>query len=236
MLTPLRDQVRGMLGNRGNMTRIRTMARRGRRGFTLIELMIVVAILGILAAIAIPALSKYMRRAKTSEAKGQIAKMFDATSAYFQSEVVGRGDTDFITSGAALSDSASHKCPHWSSNAASGSAGSTPPISQDCNVGPGGRCVPSGSPGAAGYYDITLWSANEVWNGLNFGQEQGHFFHYNFVYTNTLTGYGSCQFTAQAFGDLDGDKTLYSTYERSGAADQGGVNAQGGLYIAHDTE
>lgn len=208
------------------------------KGFTLIELMIVVAIIGILAAIAIPALTKYMRKARTSEAKAQIAKLFDATSAYFNEEHVERGATELLGSGGTVTARAPHVCPYLNAGAiASGAAGVTPPISLDCNQGPGSRCVPApGGGGGGGYYDMALWTDNNAWNGLNFQQEQGHYYHYNFKYLNSNTGYGTCQFTAQAFGDLDGDKTVYSTYERSGAADQNGVNAAVGLFIENDLE
>jgi prepilin-type N-terminal cleavage/methylation domain-containing protein len=205
------------------------------RGFTLIEIMIVVAILGILAAIAIPALTKYMRRAKTSEARIQLSKIFDSTSAFFNEEHVERGQVATIGAGGTLAASASHGCPTVDGVTATIVAGTTPELSLNCNDGPGGRCVPAVA-GAAPYYDMTVWTNNRVWNSLNFQQEQGHFFHYGFVGQNTITGFGSCQFTAQAFGDLDNDTAVYSTYERSGAADVNGVNAAAGLYIDQEVE
>lgn len=205
------------------------------KGFTLIELMIVVAILGILAAIAIPALSKYMRRAKTSEAKAQIAKMFDASSAYFQEEHVERGATQFIGSGGSITAQAPHRCPHPEGQPTGGSAGLTPGEDVNCNDGPGGRCVPAKGGAGDGYYEIDLWNDSNVWNSLNFLQEQGHYYHYNYVATNETSGYGTCQFTAQAFGDLDNDG-VFSTYERSGAGDINGVNGAAGLYIDQEVE
>jgi prepilin-type N-terminal cleavage/methylation domain-containing protein len=205
------------------------------KGFTLIELMIVVAILGILAVVAVPALQKYMRKAKTAEAKTQLAKLYDAASSFFKSEHADRGATAFIGDGGNVMDMAPHRCPHPEGQPAGGAAGITPDIGFNCNEGPGGRCIPATGGGGAGYYDISLWNNNAVWNGLNYLQEQGHYFHYNFIAANELQGYGRCQFTAQAFADLDDDQ-LFSTYVRSGAGDIQGVNAAIGLYVDQEVE
>ncbi|MCA9708916.1 MAG: prepilin-type cleavage/methylation domain-containing protein [Myxococcales bacterium] len=198
--------------------------------------MIVVAILGILAAIAIPALTKYMRRSKTSEARVQLAKMFDGASAYFTEEHVDRGEVVVIGGGGAITDLAPHRCPHQSGEETGQTqAAVTPDMGTNCNLGPGGHCIPAVGGAGAGYYDMGDWTNNAVWSGLNFQMEQAHFFHYNFHASNSGSGYGQCQFSAQAFGDLDDDLT-FSTYERSGAADENGVNAAAGLYIDREIE
>ncbi len=184
-----------------------------------------VAMVGIGAAIAIPELTKSMRRSKTSEARVQLARMFDAASAYFNEELIPAAGVALI---------ASHACPN--DGRASGSAGITPPLSVDCNAGPGGRCVPTtGMATGSGVYDIALWTENPVWSAVHFQIEQGHAFHYDFKWTNSGTGFGACQFTAQAFGDLDGDG-VWSTYERTGVADHQGVNGAAGLYIDQEVE
>lgn len=201
-------------------------------GFTLVELMIVLAILGVLSSLAVPTVALYIRRTKTGEARLHIAKLFDASASFFASDRVDRGDVGGIGQGGTLAQGA-HRCPFPLGSPAGGQAGLTPTI--PCADGPSGRCVPSTSPAGPGYYDFAEWTENQVWFQLDFQQEQAHHYRYNYASQNSNVGYGSCQFTAQAFGDLDGDG-LHSTFERPGAADQNGVNAAWGLHIRRVVE
>jgi type IV pilus assembly protein PilA len=52
-------------------------------GFTLVELMVVVAIIGLLSAVAIPNFKKYQAKAKSSEAKVQLAAAYTAEQAFY---------------------------------------------------------------------------------------------------------------------------------------------------------
>lgn len=56
------------------------------KGFTLIELMMVVAIIGVLASVAVPLVSRYLKKSKTSEASFNLRKIYDGEVAYYSEE------------------------------------------------------------------------------------------------------------------------------------------------------
>jgi prepilin-type N-terminal cleavage/methylation domain-containing protein len=204
------------------------------KGFTLIELMIVVAIIGILAVLAIPALQKWIKKGKAAEAPLQIASIAKGAEGYFKSEHGERGATQFLSEGGLVQSLAPHRCPHPLDQPEGGMTEITPPIDFNCNEGPGGKCIPGA--GGAGYYPLALWNDNPMWNDLQFMMEKGHYFHYNFISENSdLQGYGRCQFTVQAFADLDNDQ-IFSTYEQTGAGDIEGVNMAIALHSSNELE
>ncbi|WP_088616994.1 type IV pilin protein [Bdellovibrio sp. SKB1291214] len=57
--------------------------RTSQAGFSLVELMVVVAIIGVLAAIAVPAVNKYIAKARQSEAKTNLASLYTSEKAFY---------------------------------------------------------------------------------------------------------------------------------------------------------
>lgn len=77
-----------------------------------------------------------------------------------------------------------------------------------------------------------VWAENSTWTGLNFAISDPHYYHYQ--YDSRGVG-NTAEFTASAFGDLDGDCT-FSTFVRFGRVENMEVVGSAGLYIMNELE
>jgi hypothetical protein len=155
------------------------------------RMMVAVAVLGVLAAVSVPAFTKYMERAKASEARGELDRLYAAAALYY-------GTPRVDASGAPL------PC------AFPPSVGVTPPAGTCC----GARGGPDSD--GDGRCDVApeTWTS-ATWKALGFAPEGQH----RFVYSFTASGTGpDASFTVTAHGDLDCDG-VSSTFQRMGFGD-----------------